>query len=233
MNIKKFTGIITNIINLSKTAKEVHIKLSEPMDFIPGSFVNIFMDIDGEKVRRAYSIASCSNDCMSIALAIRLSPTGIMTKIFWNKDMCGQIVELMGPLGLNTVDKMKHRKVYLFAFGIGAGVVKSMAHYFSDNNNSDELIIMTGSRTEEEIIYKDYFNKLAHDFDNIKTIYVVSGDRQDLKIPKGYIQNHISEYDFNNSDIYACGQEKACEDLVYKIKSMDPKNCNFFIEAFH
>lgn len=233
MNIKKFTGIITNIIDLSKTAKEVHIKLSEPMDFIPGSFVNIFMDIGGEKVRRAYSIASCSNDCMSIALAIRLSPSGAMTKIFWSEDMKGKAIDLMGPLGLNTVDKMNHQKIYLFAFGIGAGVVKSMAHYFSEIKNISQLVIMTGSRTKDEIIYKDYFNSLAYDFENIKTVHVVSGYRQDLKIPKGYIQNHISEYDFNNSDIYACGQEKACEDLVYKIKSMDPQNCNFFIEAFH
>ena len=233
MKIKNFTGKIISIIDLSKTAKEIEIQLSEQIDFIPGSFVNVFMDIDGVRVRRAYSVASSNIDHTIITLAVRLSREGTMSKLFWGKDMNGEVLDLMGPLGLNTVDKMNHRKVYLFAFGIGAGVVKYMAHYFSHIKRAGELVIMTGSRTPDEIIYKDYFNGLARDFENVKAVHVVSGLNDDLNIPKGYIQDHISDYDFKNSDVYVCGQEKACEDLVNKVKSMNPSDCNYYIEAFH
>ena len=232
--IKKITGKIIEVIDLSKTAKDIHIKLSEPIDFIPGSFVNIFIDIDGLKVRRAYSVVSSSDDHMTITIAMRLSPTGTMSKLFWSKDMKGENIELMGPLGLNTVDKMNNQKIYLFAFGIGVGVVKSIAYYFSNINKVEKLTIITGSRSEDEIIYKDYFDKLSNDFKSITVIHVVSrGLNGASKILKGYIQDHIEGFDFNNADVYVCGQEKVCEDLVSKVKSMEPKDCNFFIEGFH
>jgi phenol/toluene 2-monooxygenase (NADH) P5/A5 len=233
MSIKKYKGKITNIIDLSKTAKEVHVELDDAMEFAAGSFVNVFMDIDGVKVRRAYSIASASDNHKNIVLAIRLSPDGVMTKLFWTKDMKGEIVELMGPLGLNTVDKMNHRKIFLFAFGIGSGVVKSIAHYFSFIEKRGELVIMTGSKSEDEIIYRDYFNGLARDFDHVRALHVVSRETENPKTLKGYIQDHIDKFDFNNSDVYVCGQEKACTELVDRVRLMNPEDCHYFIEAFH
>ena len=196
-------------------------------------FVNIFFDINGEKVRRAYSISSPSSERDSITLTVRLSPEGVVTPVFWSKDMVGQKVELMGPLGLNTVDKMKHEKVYLFAFGIGVGVVKSIADYFSNVKKIEYLTIMTGSRSESEMLYKDYFNNLVFNSKNIFVKHVVSKINERSNVPEGYIQDHIDGFDFNNSDVYVCGQEIACSDLVKKIKSMNPSDCNFFIEAFH
>lgn len=233
MIIKKFKGEITNIIDLSATAKEVHLTLSEPIDFFSGSFVNVFIDINDEKVRRAYSISSSSSMHDKITLSVRLSPTGLVTPLFWNKDMIGKTVELMGPMGLNIVDKMKNDKIYLFAFGIGAGVVKSIADYFSNIKKVEKVTIITGSRSEDEILYKEYFNDLAKNSNNISVMHVVSKLPEDSTIPRGYIQDHIDGFDFNNSDVYVCGQEKACNDLVQKIKLINPSYCSFFIEGFH
>jgi len=233
MNIKNVTGEIVNIIDISKTAKEVKIKLSEPIDFISGSFVNLFMNINNEVVRRAYSISSPESIKDSITLTIRLSPSGTMTPFFWNNEMLGKHVNLMGPLGLNTVDKMHTNKVFLFAFGVGAGVVKSIADYFTNIRKVEKLTIMTGSRSEDEMLYKDYFNGLTNDSNNILVRHVVSKVNEGSIVLKGYIQDHIDDLDFNDSDVYVCGQEVACNDLVNKVKSTNPQNCNFFIEGFH
>lgn len=233
MNIKKFTGKINNVIDLSKTAKEISITLSPPIDFLSGSFVNVFININGEKVRRAYSISSSSNIKDNITLTIRLSPTGLMTPLFWNKDIIGEEIEMMGPLGLNTVDKMKQDKIYLFAFGVGAGVVKSIADYFYNIRKVENLTIITGSKSEDEILYKDYFNSLSRNSENVFVDHIVSKAQEGSNVKKGYIQDYIDKFDFNNSDVYVCGQEKACTDLVEKIKSLNPNNCNYFVEGFH
>ena len=232
MNIKKFTGEITKIIDLSKTAKEISVKLSEPIDFYSGSFVNVFWDINGEKVRRAYSISSTSNQHDYITLSIRLSPNGAITPMFWKEDMIGKKLELMGPLGLNTVDKMNHDNVYLFAFGIGVGVVKSIADYFSNIKKIKNLVIVTGSRSEDEILYKEYFRELSNS-SNVSIMNVVSKCEDNKDIKKGYIQDHLTDFNFDNSDVYVCGQEKACLELVDKVKTSSPQDCEFFIEGFH
>jgi ring-1,2-phenylacetyl-CoA epoxidase subunit PaaE len=233
MIIKKYTGKITDSIDLSTSAKEIHISLSEPIDFIPGSFMNVFIDVNGEKIRRAFSISSSSDKHDSITVTVRLNPSGAVTPLFWNKNMIGESVELMGPLGLNTVDKMKQNKIYLFGFGVGVGVVKSIADYFSKQQNIENLTIVTGSKFENEILYKDYLDKLSQDSKNISVLHVVSRPDTESNIPKGHIQDHIDKFDFNNSDVYVCGQDKACNDLVEKIKLKQINNCNFFIEGFH
>ena len=195
--------------------------------------MNVFFDINGEKVRRAYSISSSSNDHESITLSIRLSPTGTVTPIFWGRDMVGENIELMGPLGLNTVNKMNQDKIYLFAFGIGIGVVKSIADYFTNIKKVDSLTIISGSRSEEEILYNEYFKQLSDNHKNVSFSNVVSRGTPESNIRVGYIQDFIGDYDFNDSDIYVCGQEKACNDLVAKVDSLGHTNCNFFIEGFH
>ncbi|MFA6227075.1 MAG: FAD-dependent oxidoreductase [Candidatus Paceibacterota bacterium] len=233
MSIKRVSGKIVGITDLTKTAKEIRVALDNPLDFVAGAFVNIFIDIDGEKERRAYSISSSDKEQNNISLAVRLTPKGKVTPIFWNKDLLGERIELMGPLGVNTADKMLHEKIYLFAFGVGAGVVKSLADHFADENGLKSLVIMTGSRFEDEIIYKEYFDNLAENYPKIKVSHIVSRPQDASIYKKGYIQDYISELDFSNSDIYVCGQESACTALVEKIKLSNPINCSFFVEAFH
>lgn len=233
MKIKRITGKITNIENLSPTAKEIFIRLSEPTDFIPGSFFNVFMDIDGQKVRRAFSVSSSSQDQNNISFTIRLSPAGVMTPLFWNKDMVGETLELMGPLGLNTVDKMTKNKIFLFAFGVGVGVLKSIADYFTTQTNLKSLTIITGSRVEDEILHKDYFDSLMKKSNNITVTNVVSRPLNNSNLPNGYIQDHINGLDFNDSDVYVCGQESACNSLIEKIESKQPNNTSYFVEGFH
>jgi NAD(P)H-flavin reductase len=231
--IKKTLGIITEITDLSKTTKEIVFKTPEPFDFIAGSFVNIFIDILGEKVRRAYSISSSDKKNQSFSISVKQKLDGKVSSIFWNKNMVGEKIEIMGPLGLNTADKMRKNKIYLFGFGIGAGVVKSLADHFSKTDTVTDLVIMTGSKFEDEIIYKEYFDELVKNNNKVRTSYIVSRPGESTCFPKGYIQDYISDFDFNNSDIYVCGQELACNELVAKIKSKEPTNCGFFIESFH
>lgn len=233
MAIKKLSGTITKITDLTETSKEVEISLPENLDFIPGAFVNFFMDINGEKVRRAYSISSSNTEQNKITVSIRLSPNGKMTPLFWQKDLTGTQVELMGPLGLNTADKMKSSKIYLFGFGIGAGVVKSLADYFVNKNDVNKVYIMTGNRFENEIIYKDYFDNLAKTSNKVLVDYIISRPVENSPCKKGYIQNYLAEFDFNNSDVYVCGQESACNELIEKVKASNPIACQFFVEAFH
>jgi NAD(P)H-flavin reductase len=231
--IKKLTGVITSHKDLSLTAREVTLKLSEPIDFVSGSFVNIFIEKDGEKLRRAFSIASPEGITDTITLAIRLNLSGKVTPLFWQENVVGTKVEVMGPLGLNTADKMQSKNVYLFGYGIGAGVVKSLADHFVHKPDLQSLNIMTGSRNEKEILYIDYFDNLVLNLKNTHTYYVVSNPDSNTVHKTGYIQHHLEHFDFNDSVVYVCGQEEACDDLVEKVKKQQPSNCQFFIEGFH
>ena len=138
----------------------------------------------------------------------------------------------MGPLGLNTADKMHSPRAYLFAYGVGAGVVKSVLDHIIKKGTAEKVVVMTGSRSEDEILHRDYFDTMAQEHSIIEVRHVISKPAP-AGFREGYIQEHLDGIDFNNADIYACGQEAACNSLVEKIKAQNPENCHFFIEAFH
>ena len=233
MSIKKLTCSITHIVDLSPTAKDVTIALPEKLPFKAGSFVNLFMDIDGKNVRRAFSISSSDKIEDSITFSIRHSPDGLMSPVFWKADQTNTALEIMGPLGVNTADKMHSDHVYLFAFGVGAGVVKSLLDHFAHKKSVTKIVVMTGSRSVEEILHKEYFDTMAQTYPHIEVRHVVSQPKVQGVVKEGYIQDHLDGIDFNSCDVYACGQEVACNGLVTKIKEQHPVHCNFFIEAFH
>ena len=233
MNIKKTKGIVKGTEDLTPTARVIKIKLAESVDFVAGSFVNVFININSEKVRRAYSISSSDREQDMIEISVRLNTEGKMTPEFWKNDIVGSEIEIMGPLGLNTANKMNAPKKYLFGFGIGAGVIKSLSDNFLNDPETKDIHLIFGHRNESEILYKEYFDDIRSN--NVSISYVVSNPDKELSkgLLEGYIQNHISEYDFNNSDIYICGQEKACDQLKELIEKTKPLGSNYFIEGFH
>jgi len=78
---------------------------------------------------------------------------------------------------------------------------------------------------------KNFFNNLSNLFE-VK--YIISRPKNsNSEYLSGYIQDNIEQYDFNNSDIYICGQEKACNQLQEKILEKKTINYKFFIEGFH
>ncbi len=233
MSIKKMTGVIVKITDLSKTAKDVTIALPEDLNFKPGSFINIFMDINGQSVRRAFSISSSDTVQNEISVSIRLSRDGVMSPLFWQEDQTGKTIELMGPLGVNTADKMHAKKICLFGFGVGAGVTKSLLDHFVREERVEHIILMTGSRSEDEILHKDYFDSVALHNTKVEVRHVVSQLSTRGILRAGYIQDNIDGINFNDVDVYVCGQQVACDQLTEKISAQNPQNCTFFIEAFH
>ncbi len=228
--IKQITGTITQVEDISPSARVYTITPQESFPFIAGAFVNIFVQHKGKTIRRAFSMSSSDKDD-DFTLTIRLSRNGELTPILWDKDFTRETVKLMGPLGINTADKMHSKKVYLFGFGVGAGVVKSLADHILNRRELKSLTIITGNRSIEEILHKDYFDYIAKN-GKVSVQYVVS-DKDQTQFPTGYIQEHISDYNFDDADVYMCGQGVACDALYEAILKTSPDNCNFFIEDFH
>ena len=82
MKIIKTKGKIRKIIDLSPTAREIWFELENEMEFQAGAFVNLFVEIDGEKIRRSYSISSDPENKKEISLTIREKKNGFISNIF-------------------------------------------------------------------------------------------------------------------------------------------------------
>mgnify|MGYP002083423534 CR=1 FL=1 len=224
---------ITAVRDVSPTAREVTLVLPEPLEFMAGAFINVFVEKEGKRERRAYSISSDPENQQEITLSIRRTNTPTsLSPIFWKDDVLSLPIDIMGPLGLNTADKITRPRIFLFAFGIGVSVVKGLVHHLLAQQETEELVIVTGSRTEEEVLYKVFFETLEAQDARVTTRFVLS-QPMDRSYPyKGYIHNHIADFNFSNATVYICGQSVACTALREAIRAQVPVDPEFLIEAF-
>ncbi|QQR82839.1 FAD-dependent oxidoreductase [Candidatus Campbellbacteria bacterium] len=234
MTIQKMKATITGCADLSESAREIQLHTSTPFAFQPGSFVNVFFSLDGKMIRRAYSISSDAVDENNLTLSIRKTPNGTAGRFFWKDNLVGTEIEIQGPLGLNTADKMHHQRVFLFGFGIGVSVIKALAHHITKRPDVHEVVIMTGNRDKQDLLYTSFFEDLSQRFPHVTYHYTMSRALETTPLEhRGYIQDHIAHLNFDNSDVYICGQGVACTALLEKIKATHPTDCTFFVEAFH
>lgn len=233
MSISKKSAIISKVVDLTETAREITFTLSEAITCLPGSFINVFMPINGEQVRRAFSVVTTNSLEKTISVAVRNSPNGKMTPKFWEPTILGTSVEIMGPMGKNTSDKLTAESLHLFGYGIGAGIIKAIAEEALATTRVKKITITTGSRNESDIVYKSYFDTLLEKYSHVSVRYVVSNPTVENYPYTGYIQNHVDDINFENADVYMCGQEAACNGLIEVIQKKNQKNVTLFVEAFH
>jgi len=231
----KTTATIIKVTDLSPTAREIIFKLDEPIETIPGCFFNIFFPLDGVPTRRAYSAAGDYKKIDKLTIAVRRKDGGAVSPQFWNDDIISTSMEVMGALGINTIDKMHSKKVFLVGYGIGVSVIKALAIGLKDREDIEEVHIITGNRDENDILYKDFFDEIAKTDARFTVRYALAQCKNAEYPYIGFAQNFIDDYNFDGNDVYVCGQEIACNGLVEKVKALTNgrESVNFFIEAFH
>ena len=144
---------------------EVPPELREAFRFVQGQHLTLRADIDGEDVRRSYSICSAVQDNM-LRIAVKKAPGGVFSA--WANDGVkpGQTLDVMPPLGhFNVPLESGNRKHYVgFAAGSGITPVLSIVKttlladpasrfiLFYGNSNTDRVMCL-----EELLGLKDRF----------------------------------------------------------------------------
>ena len=232
--ITRTTARIHSVTDLSPTAREIVFVPETPLTFLAGAFVNIFIPSEDGPKRRAYSISSDPSDATTFALSIRRVIGGEVSPFFWQPDVIGKTIDIMGPLGMNTVDKLTRPRVFLVGFGIGVSVIKSLAHHLSTAPHVEELIILTGHRNQTEHLYKDMFEDLAQNDPRISVRTAFSDPHAtDDATRKGYVHEHLDGLTFDGSDVYLCGADVPCELFQKTVAALGATDVRYSIESFH
>lgn len=232
MSIRVLPAHISRIADLSPTAREVVLTLPEPLGFTAGAFVNVFMENHGKKDRRAYSISSSPTKQSEIALSIRKGSEAGMSERFWDADIGSVPLEIMGPLGHHTADKITHSRVFLFAFGIGISPLKGILHELLERSGVTEIHIYTASKTEDEILYREFLENVCANDARVTCTFVVSSPVSNTYPYPGYITDYIKDCSFADSTVYICGRVGACTALQEAIEAQSPKPPEFLVEDF-
>ena len=196
---------------------EVPSELHSAFKFRQGQHLTLKADINGEDVRRSYSLCSSPSDGQW-KVAVKLIPGGKFSTYINDELKTGDQLEVMSPSGTFGVEvNAEKAKNYLF-FAAGSGVtpVLSMvkAHLQAEPNSTCKLFYV--NKTAKSIIFKEELEQLRNTyFGRFEIYYFLTKERRDIELFNGRFDDEKMQVltktfiDIpDTSEVFLCGPEK-------------------------
>ena len=168
---------------------EVPPPLREAFRFVQGQHLTLRADIDGQDVRRSYSICSAVQDSV-LRIAVKKAPGGEFST--WANDGLkpGQTLEVMPPMGhFNVPLEAGNRRHYVgFAAGSGITPLLSIVKTTLLTEPQSRFTLFYGNRSSSAVMFKEELADLKDShLGRLNLVYVMSREPQDIEILNGRI----------------------------------------------
>jgi len=161
--------------------------LQDDFKFVQGQHLTLKKNINGEDVRRSYSLCSSPLE-QQWKVAIKQIPGGIFST-FANKDLKpGDSIELMRPIGHFFVDIQPQLARNYIAFAAGSGITPLLSiiktHLLSEPNSTFKLFYL--NQTVKSIIFKEEIERLKNRFfGRFQVFYFLTKEQRDIPFLNG------------------------------------------------
>jgi ferredoxin-NADP reductase len=234
-----FDAEIVDIKQLTHDTKSFLLRLDNGKHFSyeAGQFVMLKTVVNGEEIKRAYSIASPPpKDLVHaeyIELIIKHVPDGKMTSHLFNLEP-GSEVQVEGPFGQFILKEPIQEGDIFMATGSGIAPFMAMLRKVFRDHNSKQFYLFFGVRNSEEIIYRDELELWAHKHKNFHPIICLSEDEADWDGEVGYVQDKLASYikDFKDKQAYLCGIPVMVEQSRSRLLELGIKPDNIYRESY-
>lgn len=219
-------------------AFEVPSDLREDYSFIPGQYLTLEIEIDGDKVRRSYSICSSPLDG-ELRVAIKKVEEGRFSTWANEKLTVGLEMDVMTPDGnFHTPLNADNQKEYVaFAAGSGITPVYSILKSVLEIEPESKFTLFYGNKTATSIIFRDKIDALKNLYmGRLEVHHILSQEDQGTDHLKGRIDEMkcvtFSEKFFDAASVdeyFLCGPEpmiNAVNDSLLKL-GVDKKKVHF------
>lgn len=186
--------------------------------FGAGKYLTVFETIEGMPVTRAYSISSSPKDSLEgrYVLTIKLVDGGLMSRFIFDNWVVGENVEVSAPAGNFEYQELRDaKKVICLAGGSGITPFLSMANAIADGDEDFEMTLLYGSRSYDNILFRDELAEIEKKCSKIKVVHVLSADENAPEgTEKGFITAElIKKYAPENEaySVFLCGPQQMYE----------------------
>jgi len=154
---------IREIVKETPDTVTIYFEQPEPyLDYKPGQYLTVILDINGEEERRSYSLCTSPFVDPYPGITVKRVKDGLVSNYLLDKLRPGKSLEIMKPMGHFTLDyHSKSKKHYLMVTG-GSGItpVMGLAKSILVNEPLSQITLLYCSRSEEQIIFRDQLNML-------------------------------------------------------------------------
>ncbi len=178
--------------------------------FRAGQYLSLKLKIDESVLSRPYSISSAPKDALAgrYELTVRANPGGFAADRLLAEAKEGDVFFASAPQGNFYYEELRDpRHILALAGGSGITPFLSMARAIADGTEDFELTVLFGSRTEEQILFRDELAALAEN-EKIRVIHVLSDEEKSGYehgfITAGLVKKYAPEGEYS---LFVCGPD--------------------------
>ncbi|MBL8269527.1 1,2-phenylacetyl-CoA epoxidase subunit PaaE [Steroidobacter sp.] len=166
---------------------EVPESLRQAYRFLPGQHVGVRAQIDGQEVRRTYSICSAADDS-HLRIGVRVHDNGSMSQYLANQLRAGDNVDVLTPTGRFFAEPQPSTERTYCAFAGGSGITPILGivrNLLAAEPNS-RFMLFYSNRTTSTIMFAEELLALKDRYPTRLSLYfILSREPQDVELFNG------------------------------------------------
>jgi len=170
-------------------------ELAADYAFAPGQYLTLRTTMDGEEVRRSYSICSSPDD-HELRIAVKRVDGGAFSSWALDELKSGDELDVMTPTGrFGVAHAPDQARVHVgFAAGSGITPIMSIVRGILAREPSSRFFLFYGNRTTNGILFREALEELKDRFmGRLSVFHVLSQEEQDLPILYGRLDREKVE----------------------------------------
>jgi ring-1,2-phenylacetyl-CoA epoxidase subunit PaaE len=223
------------------TADSVIVTVDKPAafrSFNPGQYLTLRATIDGQDIRRCYSICSGRDDAM-LQVGIKHLPGGMFSTWANTALREGDTIQVMRPEGRFgvAIEPAASRVFAAFAAGSGITPILSILRTVLKCEPDSRFFLFFGNRATRDIMFRDEIEDLKDRYlSRLSVFHVLSREQQELDILNGHLDAEkipaLTRLMPPPDHVFVCGPQGMIEGLEPALAATGvPREC-IHVERF-
>jgi ring-1,2-phenylacetyl-CoA epoxidase subunit PaaE len=213
-------------------------EVQSEFNFTAGQYITLQKEINGEEVRRAYSICSTPKSG-DIRVAIKAVENGTFSTFATSNLKVGDEIEIAAPEGRFLLNPEVNKNYIGFAAGSGITPILSMVKTVLEKEPTANFTLVYGNKSILDTMFYSELNTLKESFSNrLKLHFIFSREnvknelrgRIDGNVTNYFVKNMYKETSFDAA--FLCGPEEMIQEVSKTLENNKIAKDNIHFELF-
>ncbi len=216
--------------------------LQIPYQFKQGQYITLKLKVNGEEIRRSYSICTSPYSENELRVAVKQVKDGRASTFINNTLKVGDVLEVMTPMGTfhSSLNGGAKKNYVLFAGGSGVTPMMSILKSILYIEKQSTITLVYANKDESSTIFKKEIDEITAKHPQLKLVYVFDFPQQKISdLQTGIITTDkalalIENFGGVNADEYfICGPGPMMENVKTTLEKLKIAKEKIHIEYFN
>ncbi|MGE4368588.1 MAG: 1,2-phenylacetyl-CoA epoxidase subunit PaaE [Burkholderiaceae bacterium] len=209
--------------------------------FRPGQYLTLRTTVEGQELRRSYSICAAPND-RQLRVAVKRLNDGAFSSWANHHLQAGDVLDVMPPDGNFTLMFSPENRHNYVAFAVGSGItpILSLVKTALETEPGSSFTLFYGNRASSAVLFREEIEDLKNRYmQRFSLVYIMSREHQDIDLFNGRLDGdkvkQLLSVWMNPSSIdyaFICGPQEMTDSVIQALQEKGLDHSRIKYELF-